>query len=249
MDLPEKIGVTGEGFPHSKPFLKALALLLILGAGLLVVYSSPLKGYLSNIRELNDTLARMGMVAPLFYTLGVFILVACGFPRLFLCPLGGMAFGLFWGLVLSQLGTLLGAYVQFLFIRWCGQSLALRRWPALSSWAHLFKDRGVPVIILLRQVPIPGIFGNVILALMQVRNVDFLVGTAIGILPEAVPSTMIGRGIVQQSFAKSFGYITGAIALFLVIWLISGFYVRSARRTMMVSDTDGELNGREKGKT
>lgn len=219
-----------------RPLIKALVLLAILVLGLLIVYLSPLKQYLGDVREMHARLSQTGTAAPLFYTLGVFVLVTIGFPRLILCPLGGMAFGFFWGLFLSQLGTLLGSYAQFLYMRWGGSDFVLRRRPSLAFWAEFFEKRGIPAVVLVRQLPIANILGNLILVLMRVRHIDFMVGTAIGIVPAAIPSTLIGTGIIQPSFGRSFLYITASIILLSVIWLFGGLYVQSARKRMKASD-------------
>jgi uncharacterized membrane protein YdjX (TVP38/TMEM64 family) len=225
--------------------MKALVLLVVLLVGLLIVYLSPLKSYLGNLREIKVELARMGMAAPLLYTLGVSILVAFGFPRLFLCPLGGMAFGFFWGVVWSEIGTLIGSYAQFLFMSWGGHELTLRKKSTLNFLTQLFKRRGIPTIILIRQLPITGIFPNLFFALMRVRHFDFLVGTGLGYLPETIPATLIGTGMIQNSFKKSFGYISVAIILLMLIWVLSGMYARSARNKAMVSDTHSDHDIKE----
>ena len=236
MELTEEIKIDSEKISWSRPLVKGLLLLAVLCAGLLVVYFSPLNHYLRNIQEINERLKHTGMAAPLIYTLGVFLLVAFGFPRLILCTLGGMAFGFIWGLIWSQIGILLGTYVQFLFIGWGGRDLALRQKPSLSILAQLFKKGGIPAIVLLRQLPMPGIVVNIVLVLMSVRHTDYLIGALIGLMPQAIPSTLIGAGFIQQSFGKSFGYITGAIMLLMMIWLLSGVYVRYVKNKIIVTD-------------
>jgi uncharacterized membrane protein YdjX (TVP38/TMEM64 family) len=236
MELTEEIKIDSEKISWSRPLVKGLLLLSFLCTGLLVVYFSPLRHYLRNIQEISASLQHAGIAAPLIYTLGVFLLVAFGFPRLILCTLGGMAFGFFWGLIWSQLGTLLGSYVQFLFIGWGGRNLALRQKPSLNILAQLFKTRGIPAIVLLRQLPMPGVVVNVVLVLMNVRHTDYLIGALIGFPPQAIPSTLIGAGFIQQSFGKSFGYITGAIILLMMIWLLSGVYVRYVKNKVIVSE-------------
>jgi len=246
MELTEEIKIDSEKISWSRPLVKGLLLLAVLCAGLLVVYFSPLNHYLRNIQEINERLKHTGMAAPLIYTLGVFLLVAFGCPRLILCTLGGMAFGFFWGLIWSQLGTLMGSYVQFLFIGWGGRNLALRQKPSLNILAQLFKTRGIPAIVLLRQLPMPGVVVNVVLVLMNVRHTDYLIGALIGFPPQAIPSTLIGAGFIQQSFGKSFGYITGAIILLMMIWLLTGVYVRYVKNKVIVSERpDPEYPGDE----
>jgi uncharacterized membrane protein YdjX (TVP38/TMEM64 family) len=239
MGLKGEMKNSVEKFSWIRPFIKALVLFSVLLTGLLIVYLSPLKSYLGNLQEIKAELARMGMAASLLYTLGVSILVAFGFPRLFLCPVGGMAFGFFWGVVWSEIGTLMGSYTQFLFMRWGGRELTFRRKSTLKYLTQLLKRRGIPAIILIRQLPITGIFPNLFFALMRVKHLDFLVGTALGYLPETIPATLIGTGMMQNSFQKSFGYISAAIILLMLIWLLSGMYVRTARGRETVSDEHG----------
>jgi uncharacterized membrane protein YdjX (TVP38/TMEM64 family) len=229
MELSEDLKIAGKKEPWVRPLIKGLVLLAVLLSGLIFLYFSPVHGFIKDIQELKVRLASMGVTAPLFFTLGVFVLVFFGFPRLYLCFLGGMAFGFFWGLVWSQLGTILGMYIQFLFLNWGGGDFARRRRPSLNLLAKLFEKRGIPTIVLLRQIPMPGIFLNIVFLFMHVTHGDFIAGTLLGVLPQAIPSTLIGAGFMQQSFEKSFSYITGAIILLMLIWLFSGAYVRSAK--------------------
>jgi uncharacterized membrane protein YdjX (TVP38/TMEM64 family) len=57
-----------------------------------------------------------------------------------------------------------------------------------------------------------------ILGLAPIRHVDFLVGTAIGILPEAVPFTLVASGAVKLGGGEHIGYIIGATVLLLAVW-------------------------------
>jgi uncharacterized membrane protein YdjX (TVP38/TMEM64 family) len=229
VDSPEGMKAKSDRFSWVQPLKKALVLFAVLLGGLLLVYHSPLKSYLGIVREMSATLNRIGMAAPLFYMLGVSTLVAFGFPRLFLCPIGGMAFGFFWGVIWSQTGALIGSYLQFVFFSWGGRAAALQRNKSVLNFlTQLFKKRGIPAIFLIRQLPITGIIQNFFFALMRVSHFDYLVGTALGYLPEAIPATLIGTGIMQHTFKKSFSYITGSIILLMVIWVLTGLYARSA---------------------
>jgi len=236
MELADEIKVAGQKITWTRLLFKGLVLFSILVTGLLILYLSPVQSYLRDIQGLKMKLASMGMTAPLLYTLGVLVLITFGFPRLYLCFFGGMAFGFFWGLVWSQVGTLIGMYIQFLFLSWGGSNIVRRRKPSLALLAQIFEKRGIPAVVLVRQLPMPGIFTNIVLAFMTVNHGDFLAGTLLGLLPQAIPSTLIGAGILQQSFKKSLSYITAAIVLLMLIWIFSGIYVRSARNTAGISD-------------
>ncbi|MBN2108138.1 MAG: hypothetical protein JW832_12005, partial [Deltaproteobacteria bacterium] len=55
------------------------------------------------IHEISEYLRSFGWAAPLVFIFAVAGLVAVGVPRLLLCPIGGMAFGFWQGLLWVQL--------------------------------------------------------------------------------------------------------------------------------------------------
>jgi uncharacterized membrane protein YdjX (TVP38/TMEM64 family) len=204
-----------------------LALLVAVLLG--IVYLSPLRDYLGRVRELSASIRGMGMLAPLVLTLSVAVLVGFGFPRLLFCVIAGMALGFWSGLLWTQLGTLLGNYALFLFARrWGGNWVRhyVARWGRLASLIH---EDGITGVILARQLPVPGLLVNLGFGLMSIRHRDFLIGTAIGQLPEAIPCTLIGAGVVKATFGRSVGLIGLAVALALIAWLGLRWFLRRQR--------------------
>jgi uncharacterized membrane protein YdjX (TVP38/TMEM64 family) len=100
----------------------------------------------------------------------------------------------------------------------------------VQSLARVIDRQGVPAVILARQLPLPTFACNLLLGLLPVRHVHFLVGTTIGIVPEAVPCTLIGSGAVSGSFAHSAAAISAAVVALALVWLGSAAYVRSLNR-------------------
>lgn len=231
-DTPEQI-IASSWF---RPIIKALVLLGVMLAVLWLIYGSPLRQSLGHLREMNTHLSRMGFWAPLIFTVAVALLVAAGCPRLLLCPIGGMAFGFWEGLLWSQLGTLIGSYLLFLFVRWSGQELVLRRWPKLGQLRIVLERHGVFFVMLIRQVPVWGVFLNLILGLSPVHHFDFLIGTLIGNLPEAIPCTLIGSSALQPHPSQSAWQIGLAVSLLLLVWLGIGLYLRFSKTASMVKD-------------
>ncbi|MGE5320807.1 MAG: hypothetical protein ACM3KD_11545, partial [Hyphomicrobiaceae bacterium] len=86
-----------------------------------LVYLTPLRSWLADGQVIKHELASFGLAAPLVFAACCAGLLAIGMPRLLLCSLGGMIFGFAWGLLWTQLGTVLGAYGTFLFVRWRGR--------------------------------------------------------------------------------------------------------------------------------
>ncbi|MGA2660485.1 MAG: hypothetical protein ABSH34_23545, partial [Verrucomicrobiota bacterium] len=65
-----------------------------------------------------------------------------------------------------------------------------------------------------RQLPVPGLLVNLACALFPLRHRDFLIGTLLGQLPEAVPCTLIGAGAL-----KGAGLIGLGVAVAVVAWI------------------------------
>jgi uncharacterized membrane protein YdjX (TVP38/TMEM64 family) len=212
------------------PWRRIAALALLVAVLLGVVYLSPLRSYLGRVRELSDAIRGLGMLAPVVLTLSVALLVALGVPRLLLCVVSGMALGFWSGLLWVQLGTLLGNYALFLVARLGGGDWVRRYVEKRGKLAALIQREGVTGVILARQLPVPGLLVNLGFGLVSIRHRDFLLGTVIGQLPEAVPCTMIGAGVLKASFAKSAGWIGLAVILAVLAWLGLRRVLRSRQR-------------------
>ena len=237
-----------EGPSLLRSVTKAAILVVALGACFAIVYFTPLRSILKHFRETGERLREMGWMAPVVFTAAVAALVAVGIPRLLLCPVAGMAFGFWWGLLWTQIGTILGSYATFLFVQWGGRDFVLRKWPRLERVANAVDRQGTLAVLLVRQLPLGGFYINILLGLTRLRHVPFLIGTAIGILPEAVPMTLLGAGVIQQSFEATLAYILTAgaaiiAAAFLARWYL--FKKRPAAAEALLGNATEENDGGE----
>ena len=223
-DIPQE---TNRPASPGRAALKILLQLLLLGGSVFIIYLPPVREQLVRVQEISDYLISLGWAAPLVFVPAVAILVAVGVPRLLLCPIGGMAFGFWRGLVLTQLGTVLGFYGTFLFVRWNGRDMILRKWPRLKRYTEFSRRKGIVTVLLIRQLPITGFYINLLLGLLPLTHADFLLGTIIGILPEAVPATLVGSSAVHLSSKQSLLYTGLAIAALILVWTCSGRMLRS----------------------
>jgi len=208
---------------------KDLWFILIFVAIIIAAYLSPLKHYIYRAPELCEQIKATGFMAPVIFILGVCALVCVGVPRLLLCPLGGMAFGFVHGLAYCVIGTLVAYYIVFLFVRWGGRSFILRHSHKLNKFTKILDHGGIPAVILARQMPVHGMVLNLILGLSPVRHRDFLIGTAIGLFPEAIPFTLIGKGAKQGSIGKSMIYIIVAMLVLVILWLGAKLWSRKRK--------------------
>ena len=204
--------------PHKVP-VKPLIVFAVLMLGVLVVMLSPLKNYLHEVRAIKEQLQSFGFAAPLIYMACVYVLVAFGVPRLIFCPIGGVVFGFVYGLLWTQLATMAGYYTIFLFVRWGGKKYVLHHWTKLGRLQRVFDLPAIPAVIIVRQLPISGLLTNLLLGMAPIGHVDFLIGTAIGILPEAIPFTLVASGAVKAGGGEHIGYVVASVVLLVAVWI------------------------------
>jgi uncharacterized membrane protein YdjX (TVP38/TMEM64 family) len=191
---PRSVGIINGGV-----FLLAL----LIGVG---IYFTPVKSWLAQGQLIKDELALFGLGAPVVFVLGSAVLTAVGVPRLLVCSLGGMIFGFAWGLLWTQIGSLLGCYATFLFIRWRGPGYTLQHFPRLRRFSQTVGQRGILSVLVIRQLPMNGFYNTVFLGLTPVSHSHFLVGSLLGFLPLGVTSCLLGAGLIQQDIVKGVQY-------------------------------------------
>ena len=207
-----------------QPSWKMMTVLVLIVLALLsLVYFSPLQVYLTHWHEhrndIRDRILGFGALGPIVFMLGVALLISVGVPRLPLCMIAGMTLGFWSGLLWAQLGTLIGNYILFIVARAGGRQLAQRLTSKRARFSGLIQQKGALGVILARQLPLPGVVVNFTCARVSVTHLDFLLGTLIGQLPQAIPCTLIGAGVLQKSFAHSVGLIGLAVVLAVLAWI------------------------------
>lgn len=224
--MPVSLPKSRMGFLSWKP----LILLLGLAIAMAVVYVTPIRGALGNVERVKSWLHSLGWMGPVVWMGIVFPLVAAGMPRLLFCPIGGLAFGFWYGLLWTQLSTLAGYYALFLFVRWGGQGFVLRHWPRMARLKdHLQGHSAAMMVFAVRQLPISGLLINFLLGLSPLRHRHFLLGTALGILPEAVPFTLVGSGLFEWTRRSTPFYTLAGIGLFFLISASVWYFTRHSR--------------------
>jgi uncharacterized membrane protein YdjX (TVP38/TMEM64 family) len=196
-----------------------VVLAAIVAVMLALVYLSPLRGWLGRLREVSDQIRGLGVLAPLVVMVSIAVLVALGVSRLLLCTIAGMALGFWSGLLWAQLGTLLGNYATFLVARFAARGWAEQFLSKRGRLHTLLQREGIAGVILVRQLPLPGLLVNLACGLFPLRHWHFLIGTLVGQLPEAVPCTLIGAGAVGGSFARSAGLISLGVVVAVAAWI------------------------------
>jgi uncharacterized membrane protein YdjX (TVP38/TMEM64 family) len=210
--------------------VKPLVMLAVVAAAFALAYFTPARKYFGNIQSVKYWLLSLGWLGPAAWMAIVFVLVAAGMPRLLFCPIGGLAFGFWHGLLWTQVATLAGYYALFLFVRWGGRDFVLRHWPRVGRLKEHFHGNSAALMVFaVRQLPISGLVINFLLALSPIRHRHFLLGTAFGILPEAIPFTLVASGVFKLTGRNTPLYIAAAVGVLLMVCAALWYFSRHSK--------------------
>ena len=128
------------------------------------------------------------------------------------------------GFVCSAVGTMLAASATFGVGRLIGRK-PLKRWlgPKLDALERRVSERGVIAIALIRKVPIaPFTFVNMLIGALGIRYRDFILGTALGMLPGIAAFAFVSERAIdawREPTPQNIALIAAAIVLWLSVVL------------------------------
>ncbi len=220
-DIPEgaeddiELESVAPGF--TKELRRLLILLAIAAAAFVLLYFTPVGEITRDIHKLRAFLAGDDFWAEAAYAAIVTGLVAVGAPRLMFYVLGGLAFGFWQGLMLAQVGSLIGSYITFCAVRSGGRGWLKERFGNHRLVGKAFHVRSsIKAVVLIRQLPLSSVMINSGLALSQVSARVFLIGSFIGYLPQGVIAVLIGSGVVDEHAMDGVGKLVAAGIVLLV---------------------------------
>lgn len=164
-------------------------------------------------RQLQDAVESAGWAGVVVFVLGYAVLVLAPTPASVLTILGGALFGLWWGTLLAWAGAVLGATGGFLVGRRLGRSSVDRLLRGRLRQADaVLSDHGLVAVLAVRLLPLfPFTPLNYAAGLLGVRLRDYLIGTAVGIVPGAFAYAAVGAsGADPRGIALGVG---GLVAL------------------------------------
>ena len=151
----------------------------------------------------------------LFLAVGA-VATALAVPRQAVSFLGGYAFGFLTGTLLSVLATVGGCVLSFFFARWFGRDLIKARFPdkirRIDAFIH---DNTFGMTLLIRLLPVgSNIITSLAAGVSSVRALPFILGSALGYIPQTAVFALVGSGIGIDPTVR--------IGLGVVLFLISG---------------------------
>lgn len=181
------------------PGLRLVVLLCVLALALALAWSySPLADLVTRHRlvEWGRDFARSGwapLVIVLAYTPATFTM----FPRWLITMVAVLAFGPWMGFLYGLLGMLIAGVCSFLPGRLVRRDTVRRlAGPRLASVMALLHRKGALSVAIVRLLPVaPYAVVNLVMGAMRIRLRDFVVGSAIGIVPGMLFATTLSEQI------------------------------------------------------
>jgi uncharacterized membrane protein YdjX (TVP38/TMEM64 family) len=197
-------------------------LLVLCAAGLALSrlpldYSALLHGqWEPAVASLRQSVASAGWGAYLAYGL-VFTFLPLGFvPVSILCVAGGLIFPWYVAVGLIWAGCLSSAALSFLLTRTIGRGLVervfLKRLAFLKKMDEGAHGHGFKVCLLARFLPFPYVFPGYAAGLSRIRFKDFILGTAVGMLPWSFFYAFFAHSLTQSNI-KVLGLTFAGFAL------------------------------------
>jgi len=122
------------------------------------------------------------------------------FPAELLTMANGMVYGTVWGIIITWIGAMLGAYAAFGLTRWLGRPFMVKWAPAkyrtkIDAWSL---EEGGRALFIARMIPV--ISFNVVnyaAGLTKISIWTFFWTTAIGILPMTILMVLLGDSVIK----------------------------------------------------
>lgn len=207
-----RLEAVAPGF--GKELRRLLILLAAAAAAFALLSFTPLGVIARDIHHLRAYLAGDDFLAEITYAALVIVLVALGVPRLMFYVLGGLAFGFWQGLLLAQVGAVIGSALTFWAVRHGGRAFLERHLGGHRMLGRAFRVRSsVKAVVLIRQLPLTSVMINGGLALSRVSTRVFLLGTFLGYLPQGIIAVLIGDGLVGEEALVAAGQLLAAGAV------------------------------------
>ena len=190
--------------------LLGLGVALLLGGGLAWLL---LGGDLDRVQAV---VASTGAWGPLAYVALHVLLTLVPVSKNLLSAVAGALFGLAGGIALSWVASMVSAVVTFLVARRLGRpAVAAMTGPRIDRVEAVLRDQGVVAVIVARLTPVlPFTIVNYGAGVSAVSMRDFVLGTAVGIVPGTIGYAALGASAGRD--ATTF-VVAGAVAAVLLV--------------------------------
>ena len=229
-----------------KPVLKGLALLLVLGAVVLLARHLGLEEHGAFRQWILTHVEGQGAQGVLFFVGVTALASGLGVPRQFPAFLGGYIFGGIWGGLLATLGTALGCALDFTLARTLGRELVLARFGKRVAKLDAFLRTGpFRTSLAIRLFPVGhNLLTSVAAGVTSIPAASFILGSALGYVPQNLVFALFGAGFnAETGLAKTLSLGFSVLLLVASGWLGLSVYRAYKRKGAVPVLEDGDENG------
>ena len=193
------------------------ARLRLLGLALAVLIGGALAWLLlgGSLDTVQQAVAASGPWAPLVYVALHVLLTLVPVSKNLLSAVAGALFGLVGGIALSWVASMVSALVTFLIARRLGrEAVAAMTGPRIDKVEELLRRQGVLAVVVARLTPVlPFTVVNYGAGVSAITMRDFVLGTAVGILPGTVGYAALGASAGRDATTFVAAGIVAALLL------------------------------------
>ncbi|MFC3124831.1 VTT domain-containing protein [Pseudoroseomonas globiformis] len=228
-DPPRPLGATmlladfnpGHGVHSAMPLLTRIGLLLLpIVLFALVWQYTPLSAFMNPEVVSNSLQSAKGAWGPAM-ALGLFMVLGfLAFPLNVLIVATAAAFGLWPGVAYAAVGAMVSAFLTYLVGRRIGP-VVLRRLigPRINRISRTISANGVMAVTMVRLMPVaPFTFVNLVAGAVRIPLLDYMLGTALGLLPGLLLMTALGDRLLRMISDPSPSELM-ALLLVLAAWM------------------------------
>ena len=196
--------------------MKKIVLFISLGMILGLFYYFDIFSF-TDPEEIKEFVLSYGVYAPIIFIILFTFVPLTLFPDAILAIAGGLIFGLVEGSIYIIIGAILGSTLSFYIARYCGESLRKKlKGEKILNINEQVKNNGFLIIFLLRLIPlVPFDIISYSAGFSSIKFKDFILATAIGIVPGALVYANIGAE--SLNFRSNDFYLSIALLIGLIV--------------------------------
>ena len=206
-------------------FLRILAVFVLLVSIGFAVRLTQLDNFFSEA-WIDSDIRGKGFTGEVAFVVVCSLATAVGMPRQIVSFLSGYAFGFFVGTCLALLATTIGCITTFSFARFVAQDFVkLRLKNKLLKVDRFLRENPFSMTLLIRFLPAgSNLITSLTAGVSSVSGVPFIVGSAIGFIPQTAIFALAGSGITLDGFfSVALSALLFIISVFLGIYLYRKF--------------------------
>ncbi|QJB54909.1 VTT domain-containing protein [Pseudodesulfovibrio sp. zrk46] len=228
-----------------KAVIKGLVLVAGLGVSVYAVKALGLGDMLADTKWFNDHILGRGVTAYFIFLAVGAAFTALGLPRQMIGFLGGFAFGVAGGTIMSTIASGLGCALATSYARWGGRDFVARNLGhRINRLDGFLRHKPFRTSLAIRFFPVgSNVLTNLAAGVSAIPLMPFILGSTLGYVPQNVIFALFGAGMQKEStmgVALSVGM--GAVLLAVSIWIglaVFRSYRKEAREAgFVISDED-----------